>query len=110
MQAASQSTIRYKNKEPISVLDGIPVGIKDELNIKHFRTNCGRAKQMPINKEDCNTVAALRSFGVVFIGNELIILYTAWLKQNLSNRMRKLFPGQAAHTTGTLHLYFTVTS
>ena len=70
-QAAAESTIRIKNKAPISVLDGIPIGIKDELNIKDFRTNSGRKNDEPINENDCATVAALRSLGVVIIGNVL---------------------------------------
>lgn len=68
LQAAAESTIRYQNNCPLSVLDGVPIGIKDELNIRGFRTNCGRKKDMPVNAEDCATVAALRSLGVVIIG------------------------------------------
>ena len=58
-------------KTNAGALDGIPIGIKDELNIKDFRTNSGRKNDEPINENDCATVAALRSLGVVIIGNVL---------------------------------------
>ena len=84
LQAASESTIRYKNKKPLSVLDGIPIGVKDELDIKDFRTNSGRKKDAPVNEKDCATVAALRSLGVIFIGNGL---YHSEILQLLVNLM-----------------------
>ena len=39
--AAEASTLRYKNNRPIGILDGIPVGIKDEYDVHGYRTSLG---------------------------------------------------------------------
>ena len=39
--AAEASTLRYKTNRPIGILDGIPVGIKDEYDVHGYRTSLG---------------------------------------------------------------------
>ena len=39
--AAEASTLRYRDKRPIGILDGIPTGIKDEYDVEGYRTCLG---------------------------------------------------------------------
>ena len=41
LAAAEASTLRYKNKRPIGILDGIPTGIKDEYDVDGYRSCIG---------------------------------------------------------------------
>ena len=41
LAAAEASTLRYKNKRPIGILDGVPSGIKDEYDVDGYRTCLG---------------------------------------------------------------------
>ena len=41
LAAAEASTLRYRNKRPIGILDGIPTGIKDEYDVEGYRTCLG---------------------------------------------------------------------
>ena len=41
MLAAEASTLRYKTNRSIGILDGIPVGIKDEYDVHGYRTSLG---------------------------------------------------------------------
>ncbi|CAF9919184.1 MAG: hypothetical protein ALECFALPRED_001080, partial [Alectoria fallacina] len=41
LAAAEASTLRYKNKRPIGILDGVPTGIKDEYDVDGYRTCLG---------------------------------------------------------------------
>ena len=49
--AAEASTLRYKTNRPIGILDGIPVGIKDEYDVHGYRTSLG-------SKNDYSPIAA----------------------------------------------------
>jgi Asp-tRNA(Asn)/Glu-tRNA(Gln) amidotransferase A subunit family amidase len=44
LAAAKASTERYKNGTPLSILDGVPTAIKDESDVKGYRTTQGRKK------------------------------------------------------------------
>lgn len=41
LAAAEASTLRYRNRRPIGILDGIPTGIKDEYDVDGYRTCLG---------------------------------------------------------------------
>jgi Asp-tRNA(Asn)/Glu-tRNA(Gln) amidotransferase A subunit family amidase len=41
LQAAAASAQRYKEKRSLGPLDGVPVGIKDEVNMEGYRTSLG---------------------------------------------------------------------
>ncbi len=41
LAAAEASTLRYKDKRPIGILDGVPTGIKDEYDVDGYRTCLG---------------------------------------------------------------------
>jgi Asp-tRNA(Asn)/Glu-tRNA(Gln) amidotransferase A subunit family amidase len=42
LHAAKESTQRYKDGKSLGLLDGIPVGVKDEVNVAGYRTHSGR--------------------------------------------------------------------
>ena len=41
LAAAEASTLRYKDKRPIGILDGVPTGVKDEYDVEGYRTYLG---------------------------------------------------------------------
>ncbi|KAG0266528.1 hypothetical protein BG011_002018 [Mortierella polycephala] len=67
---AKASTMRYREGKPLSIVDGVPVIIKDEVDVQGFETGAGTNfinKGNPA-KEDAHLVALLRSHGAVIIG------------------------------------------
>jgi Asp-tRNA(Asn)/Glu-tRNA(Gln) amidotransferase A subunit family amidase len=42
LTAAKESTLRYQQGTPLSILDGVPTAIKDESDVKGYRTTQGR--------------------------------------------------------------------
>jgi Amidase len=49
--AAEASTQRYKEGKPLSALDGVPVGIKDEVDIKGYKKTLGSNKDYTLKEE-----------------------------------------------------------
>ncbi len=41
MKAAEASTLRYKEKRPLGILDGVPTAVKDEYEMEHYTTSLG---------------------------------------------------------------------
>ncbi|XP_041462945.1 fatty acid amide hydrolase-like isoform X1 [Lytechinus variegatus] len=66
---AKESTIRINNKKPLSIFDGVPVVIKEELAVKpyHLRSGTTFLGRDPV-KEDSTIAAKLRAGGAVIIG------------------------------------------
>ncbi|EGC29911.1 hypothetical protein DICPUDRAFT_158444 [Dictyostelium purpureum] len=71
-EQANQSSERWKNKEPLSILDGVPISIKDELDQIGYHTTCGTtflSKCYPNVKEEDSFVAKkLRERGAILVG------------------------------------------
>ncbi|KAG6767366.1 hypothetical protein POTOM_028570 [Populus tomentosa] len=70
LRQAKESTLRYERGEPRSVLDGVPVAIKDEIDCSPYPTTGGTKwlhKFRPC-KGDAFCILRLRSCGVVIIG------------------------------------------
>ncbi|KAI4364337.1 hypothetical protein MLD38_020445 [Melastoma candidum] len=70
LRQATESTGRYKRGEPISVLDGVPIAIKDEIDCMPYPTTGGTKwlhKLRPC-KEDACCIERLRSCGAILIG------------------------------------------
>jgi Asp-tRNA(Asn)/Glu-tRNA(Gln) amidotransferase A subunit family amidase len=69
MQQARASAERWKNKKPLSVLDGVPVAVKDEVDMVPYPTTVGTRflGKTPVN-QDATIVARLRAAGVVLLG------------------------------------------
>lgn len=69
MTQAKASTERYKKGTPLSILDGIPVGVKDEIDIKGYPTRVGTVVyDNDIKKKDSTAVKRLRDAGCIIIG------------------------------------------
>ncbi|KAL7141917.1 hypothetical protein ABFS83_08G086900 [Erythranthe nasuta] len=67
---AAESTLRYERGEPISVLDGVPVAVKDEIDCMPYPTTGGTKwmhKVRQCNKDAC-CVNRLRSCGAIIVG------------------------------------------
>ncbi|MCB1145509.1 MAG: amidase [Leptospiraceae bacterium] len=69
MSAARISEARYKKKKPVSVLDGIPITIKDEVNVEGYPTKVGTTFLGVANeRQDATVVARLRRAGAIIAG------------------------------------------
>jgi Asp-tRNA(Asn)/Glu-tRNA(Gln) amidotransferase A subunit family amidase len=69
MRQARASAQRLRAGEPLSILDGVPVAIKDELDMVPFPTHMGTTflGQQPV-KQDAIAVARLRAAGALLLG------------------------------------------
>ena len=76
--AADMSSDRWKQGQPLSAIDGMPVGIKDIIETVDMPTECGS----PIYKgwqsnRDAAVVAALREAGAIIIGKTVTTEFAA---------------------------------
>jgi Asp-tRNA(Asn)/Glu-tRNA(Gln) amidotransferase A subunit family amidase len=51
-QAAEASTRRWKAGKPLSILDGVPFGVKDDLEVKGYKRYIGTSHDYTNGKED----------------------------------------------------------
>ncbi|TMW95812.1 hypothetical protein EJD97_008311 [Solanum chilense] len=67
---AAQSTQRYQQGEALSVLDGVPIGIKDEIDCMPYPTTGGTKWMHKVRqcKDDAECVKHLRSCGAILVG------------------------------------------
>ncbi|XP_076959020.1 fatty acid amide hydrolase-like [Bidens hawaiensis] len=70
LKQATESTLRYERGEPISVLDGVPIAIKDEIDCLPYPTTGGTKwlHKVRVCKEDACCVKRLRSCGAILVG------------------------------------------
>lgn len=71
LEAAKASTLRYQNGKPLSIVDGVPTAIKDEVDLKGFRTTFGRKntdKSHPIATETIWPVQKWEDAGAIILG------------------------------------------
>jgi len=68
MKQASEAAQRIKKKKTLSIFDGVPVGIKDEVDVKGYPTTCGTPFLKKVAEEDATVVARLRSAGALIVG------------------------------------------
>lgn len=67
--AADAATERYRNGKPLSLIDGMPVGIKDLIETKDMPTQMGcQAYEGNFPKNDSAVVRALREAGALVLG------------------------------------------
>ncbi|XP_071689919.1 fatty acid amide hydrolase-like isoform X2 [Rutidosis leptorrhynchoides] len=70
LRQATESTLRYQRGAPISVLDGVPIAIKDEIDCMPYPTTGGSKwlhKVRPCKQDAC-CVNRLRSCGGMLVG------------------------------------------
>jgi len=65
---AAASAARHKAGARLSVLDDVPVVIKDELDVKGFATTLGTSFRHDVAAEDSTIVARLRAAGALIVG------------------------------------------
>jgi Asp-tRNA(Asn)/Glu-tRNA(Gln) amidotransferase A subunit family amidase len=65
---AEASAIRHAHGAPRSVLDGVPVVIKDEFDIVGYATTLGTSFRKDIAAADSTIVARLRAAGALIVG------------------------------------------
>lgn len=65
---AKASTDRIRAGKPLSILDGVPVAVKDELDQAPYPTNAGTSFFGVAPAKDCSVVARLRAAGALLIG------------------------------------------
>mmetsp|Transcript_5751 Transcript_5751/g.13536 ORF Transcript_5751/g.13536 Transcript_5751/m.13536 type:complete len:607 (+) Transcript_5751:144-1964(+) len=71
LQQGKESSERYKNNKALGPLDGVPVAIKDECDMKGYATTYGTTFLGKLNgeaTEDSPLVAKLRQAGAVLVG------------------------------------------
>ncbi len=66
---ARASAQRWREGRPLSLLDGVPVAVKDELDMKPYPTHMGTSflGKQPVN-EDAIAVARMRAAGALLLG------------------------------------------
>ncbi|KAG0241324.1 hypothetical protein BGW41_006043 [Actinomortierella wolfii] len=74
LEQAKASAQRYKNGQPLSIVDGVPVVVKDEVDVQGYETGVGTNF---INKgkpaaQDAHTVALLRAHGALIVGKSVM--------------------------------------
>jgi Asp-tRNA(Asn)/Glu-tRNA(Gln) amidotransferase A subunit family amidase len=69
MVQAKASAGRFRKGKPLSLLDGVPVAVKDELDQTGYRTSVGTAIYgIEPAQTDATTVARLRAAGAILFG------------------------------------------
>lgn len=70
LRQATDSTLRYQKGTPISVLDGVLVAVKDEIDCMPYPTTGGTKWLHKVRTPtgDANCVAQLRSCGAILVG------------------------------------------
>ena len=68
-EASKLSDERYEKGNPLSDIDGIPIAIKDNINLKNHETTCS-SKMLSnyVSPYDATVITKLRNNGVVFTG------------------------------------------
>lgn len=69
-KAAEESTQRWKEGQPLGVLDGVPFAVKDEMDVKGYKTYYGTTKDFTQGgaKETSFCVRKLEEVGAVCVG------------------------------------------
>ncbi|WP_457633911.1 amidase [Oceanithermus desulfurans] len=65
---AAASAMRWRRGEPLGPLDGVPVAVKDELDVAGYPTTVGTAFLKEVAAEDATAVARLRAAGALIVG------------------------------------------
>ena len=70
---ARASTQRWASGHPLGPLDGVPVTVKDELDVAGYRTRVGTTALGPVvAAADCAAVAGLRRAGAIIVGKTVM--------------------------------------
>ena len=67
-EQAAESERRYQSGKQLGPFDGVPVVIKDQLDIKGLTTRCGVEVEGKVAIEDSVVVERLRRQGMIILG------------------------------------------
>jgi len=68
LRQASEAAERIKKKKSLSFFDGVPVAIKDEIDVRSYPTTVGTSFLKKVAEEDATVVARLRGAGALIVG------------------------------------------
>jgi Asp-tRNA(Asn)/Glu-tRNA(Gln) amidotransferase A subunit family amidase len=68
LAAAEASAKRLREGKPLSVLDGVPVALKDEVDLAGFVTTLGTRFRKTVATKDSTVAARLKAAGAVILG------------------------------------------
>jgi Asp-tRNA(Asn)/Glu-tRNA(Gln) amidotransferase A subunit family amidase len=70
IKQATASTARYANNRPLGPLDGVPIAVKDEMDVEGYETNVGTSfiNRGVIAKTDSTIIRKLKEEGAIIIG------------------------------------------
>ncbi len=68
-EQAASSAERFRQGKPLSILDGVPIGVKDEIDLKGYTTSVGTSFLGHLAaEEDAECVRRLREAGALLFG------------------------------------------
>jgi Asp-tRNA(Asn)/Glu-tRNA(Gln) amidotransferase A subunit family amidase len=65
---AAEATQRYAAGKPLSLIDGMPIGVKDTLQVRDLPTTEGINGYEPVTGKDTAAVQALEAAGAIIVG------------------------------------------
>ncbi|GBB88907.1 hypothetical protein RclHR1_15500006 [Rhizophagus clarus] len=70
IKQATESTTRYANNCSLGPLDGVPIAVKDEVDVKGYETNVGTSfiNRGVIAETDATVIDRLREKGAIIVG------------------------------------------
>ncbi len=94
-EAATASTERWRNNEPLGPLDGIPIGVKDIFDVRGMPTRCGAVWRSDLPAmHDAAVVSRLRNRGAIILGKTVTAEFACFDPPPTRN------PWRLAHTAG----------
>ena len=101
MAQAEASTLRRRNGQPLSPIDGVPIAVKDNYLTRDYATTaCSNATPLEPSGIDATVVANLRAAGANIFGKTNMHEWAYGATNNTSNIGVTRNPHNAAHITG----------
>eukprot|EP00457_Paulinella_chromatophora_P004555 gb/GEZN01004567.1/.p1 GENE.gb/GEZN01004567.1/~~gb/GEZN01004567.1/.p1 ORF type:complete len:627 (+),score=63.82 gb/GEZN01004567.1/:29-1909(+) len=99
---ARNSAARHQNRQPLSVFDGVPILIKNEMDVRPYITTVGTTilKQNKATEQDAAVVARLRKQGAIIVGVTAMHEYGAGVTGHNSHTGPARNPYHLSHAAG----------
>ena len=74
LEQAKKSTERYENEQSLGPLDGIPILVKDELDVIGYETHVGTTflNRGNVCEKDATVIHNLRKLGAIIVGKTVM--------------------------------------
>ncbi|KAF9945978.1 hypothetical protein BGZ72_000797, partial [Mortierella alpina] len=102
LRQAKASALRYSEGKPLSIVDGVPIVVKDEIDVESYETGVGTNyinKGNPA-KEDAHLVALLRAHGAIIVGKSTMHEIGLGITNFNPSTKTPRNPYQPMHSTG----------